>query len=89
MTVQKHTQQIFRLYANADKAQELCELQVSDECHCAAEQKAVKQNKGLAPEKSTGHVKKGDMVFKNAILFFHNALLTQEFADAIKCGDSG
>jgi hypothetical protein len=31
----------------------------------------------------------GDMVFENAILFMHDALISQEFTDAIKCGDSG
>ncbi|KAJ7681155.1 hypothetical protein B0H14DRAFT_3535871 [Mycena olivaceomarginata] len=33
--------------------------------------------------------RKGDMVFENAILFVRDALLTREFADAIKAGDSG
>ncbi|KAJ7863876.1 hypothetical protein B0H13DRAFT_2069951, partial [Mycena leptocephala] len=32
---------------------------------------------------------KGDMVFENAILFMRDALLTREFTDAIKAGDSG
>ncbi|KAJ7826515.1 hypothetical protein B0H13DRAFT_2241113 [Mycena leptocephala] len=32
---------------------------------------------------------KGDMVFENAVLFVRDALLTREFADAIKAGDSG
>ncbi|KAJ7583740.1 hypothetical protein C8J56DRAFT_1005112 [Mycena floridula] len=30
----------------------------------------------------------GDMVFENAILFLRDALITQEFADAVKAGDS-
>ena len=29
------------------------------------------------------------MVFENAIYFLHDALLLQEFTDAIKAGDSG
>ena len=29
------------------------------------------------------------MVFENAILFMHDALISREFTDAIKCGDSG
>ncbi|KAK7036588.1 hypothetical protein VNI00_011521 [Paramarasmius palmivorus] len=33
--------------------------------------------------------KKGDMVFENAVLFLRDALITREFADAVKCGDSG
>lgn len=32
---------------------------------------------------------KGDMVFENASLFMRDALLSREFSDAIKCGDSG
>ncbi|KAF8205369.1 hypothetical protein K438DRAFT_1918070 [Mycena galopus ATCC 62051] len=35
------------------------------------------------------HIPKGDMVLENAILFMRDALLTREFADAIKIGDSG
>ncbi|KAJ6623265.1 hypothetical protein B0H10DRAFT_1943992 [Mycena sp. CBHHK59/15] len=35
------------------------------------------------------HIKIGDMVFENAVLFIHDALLTREFSDAIKKGDSG
>lgn len=31
----------------------------------------------------------GDMVLENAILFLRDSLLSREFADAIKCGDSG
>ncbi|KAJ7591842.1 hypothetical protein C8J56DRAFT_780827 [Mycena floridula] len=31
----------------------------------------------------------GDMVFENAILFLRDALITREFADAVKAGDSG
>lgn len=30
-----------------------------------------------------------DMVFENAILFLRDALLSREFSDAVKCGDSG
>ncbi|KIY43271.1 hypothetical protein FISHEDRAFT_68152 [Fistulina hepatica ATCC 64428] len=31
----------------------------------------------------------GDMVFENALLFLRDALISREFSDAIKCGDSG
>jgi len=34
-------------------------------------------------------VSEGDMVFENAILFLRDALLSREFTDAIKAGDSG
>lgn len=35
------------------------------------------------------HPPQGDMVFENAILFMRDALISREFTDAIKCGDSG
>lgn len=31
----------------------------------------------------------GDMVFENAILFLRDAVISREFSDAVKCGDSG
>lgn len=33
--------------------------------------------------------KAGDMVYENALLFMQDALLSHEFTEAIKCGDSG
>ncbi|KAJ7043255.1 hypothetical protein C8F04DRAFT_944756 [Mycena alexandri] len=41
------------------------------------------------PEGPLPHIKKGDMVFENTILFLRDALLTREFTDAVKAGDSG
>jgi len=35
------------------------------------------------------HVKAGDMVFENAQLLLRDQLVSREFADAVKCGDSG
>lgn len=34
-------------------------------------------------------VKEGDMVFENAVLFLRDALISREFTNAIKAGDSG
>lgn len=31
----------------------------------------------------------GDMVYENALLFLQDVLITCEFTDSIKCGDSG
>ena len=31
----------------------------------------------------------GDMVFENAILFMRDGLISREFTDAVKAGDSG
>ncbi|KAJ8090045.1 hypothetical protein PM082_018625 [Marasmius tenuissimus] len=36
-----------------------------------------------------GQVTEGDMVYENAILFLRDALLSREFSDAVKVGDSG
>ncbi|KAJ7809892.1 hypothetical protein B0H14DRAFT_2864831 [Mycena olivaceomarginata] len=41
------------------------------------------------PHRICPHIGKGDMVLENGILFLRDALLTREFADAIKAGDSG
>jgi hypothetical protein len=35
------------------------------------------------------HVKASDMVFENAQLLLRDQLVSREFADAVKCGDSG
>ncbi|KAF8949762.1 hypothetical protein BDZ97DRAFT_1772135, partial [Flammula alnicola] len=43
--------------------------------------------KGSLAEYSEGH--EGDMVFENAILFLRDTLLSREFTDAVKAGDSG
>ncbi|KAK7021950.1 hypothetical protein VNI00_017129 [Paramarasmius palmivorus] len=34
-------------------------------------------------------VSKGDMIYENALLFMRDALISREFSDAIKAGDSG
>ena len=39
--------------------------------------------------KTTSHVPISDIVFENAILFLHDMLLTHEFLDTIKAGNSG
>ncbi|KAJ7716911.1 hypothetical protein DFH07DRAFT_973770 [Mycena maculata] len=70
------------------KLRELRELRVPDErrrdAELAAKAKGQKKSKEHPP-----HIKKGDMVLENAILFVRDTLLTREFADAIKAGDSG
>ncbi|KAJ8093915.1 hypothetical protein PM082_009786 [Marasmius tenuissimus] len=40
-------------------------------------------------EKTDGRVTKGDMVYENAVLFLRDALISREFSDAVKVGDSG
>ncbi|KAJ6608202.1 hypothetical protein B0H10DRAFT_2178316 [Mycena sp. CBHHK59/15] len=79
-TIVSHAKAIFQTYANADRVQELLEERIPDERQRDADAKAA--NKGKKPDKR-------DMVFENAILFLRNALLTREFTDAVKAGDSG
>ena len=43
----------------------------------------------LRKERRRNSNKHGDMVYENAVLFMHDALLLHEFTDAIKYGDSG
>ena len=39
--------------------------------------------------KRANNPKDGDMVFENAVLFLRDALISREFSDAVKAGDSG
>jgi hypothetical protein len=88
-----HAEKIYDEFANTDTVQELRELRVPEERRRDAElaAKAKLQKKSTTPQQKEQppHVRKGDMVFENAILFVRDALLTREFADAIKAGDSG
>jgi hypothetical protein len=49
--------------------------------HATSEETSACGNQPAAPA--------GDMVFENVLLFLRDALITHEFTDAIKCGDSG
>ncbi|KDR71311.1 hypothetical protein GALMADRAFT_39882, partial [Galerina marginata CBS 339.88] len=46
-----------------------------------------RQATALSPECLT--LREGDMVFENAVLFLRDALISREFTDAVKSGDSG
>ncbi|KAJ7206570.1 hypothetical protein GGX14DRAFT_568125 [Mycena pura] len=88
-----HAETIYEEFASADRVQELRELRVPDErrrdADIAAKAKGQKKAAPGSKKEPVPHIKKGDMVFENAILFVRDALLTREFADAIKAGDSG
>ncbi|KAJ7235067.1 hypothetical protein C8J57DRAFT_1572916 [Mycena rebaudengoi] len=92
-----HAEQIYDRFANADIVQELRECRVPEErqrdAELAAKAKGAKKsadpNQPALKKEHPPHVRKGDMVFENALLFIRDALLTREFADAIKAGDSG
>ncbi|KAJ6595416.1 hypothetical protein B0H10DRAFT_2167812 [Mycena sp. CBHHK59/15] len=78
---------IYSSYADPDLVQELREQRIPDERKQEADTKAT--NNGKKPDGTLPHIKKSDMVFENAILFLRDALLTREFTDAVKAGDSG
>lgn len=65
--------EIFNQFANA---------QVVEELRSAREEELEGADEGTAPTK-------GDAVFENACLFIRDALISREFNDAVKCGDSG
>lgn len=95
--LKQHAEQIYDMFANPDHIQELRERRVPEERRRDAEfaAKAKGQKKPVDPTQPSqkkqfpAHIKKGDMVFENAVLFIRDALLTREFADAVKAGDSG
>jgi len=72
-TLEGHAHDIIDQYANADIATELWWCQD----HAAEATPAA------------GQARDGDMVFENAILFLCDALLSREFTNAVKGGDSG
>ncbi|KAJ7289061.1 hypothetical protein C8J57DRAFT_1627382 [Mycena rebaudengoi] len=84
----KYATAIYDTYTDADRVQELREQRVPEERARDAARKAAKKNNGSGSS-PVSHIRKGDMVFKNAVLFMRDALLTREFSDAIKAGDSG
>ncbi|KAJ7084898.1 hypothetical protein B0H15DRAFT_783568 [Mycena belliarum] len=87
-TIVDHANTIYKSYTDTDLVQELREQRVPDERKRDADAKAAGKGKKKA-DTPLPHVKKGDMVFENAILFLRDALLTREFTDAVKAGDSG
>ncbi|KAJ7023836.1 hypothetical protein C8F04DRAFT_1213217 [Mycena alexandri] len=88
-----HAEKIYEDFASADRVQELREVCVPNErrrdTEIAAKDKTQKKSATAPKKEPAPHIKKGDMVFENAILFVRDALLTREFADAIKARDSG
>ncbi|KAI0037338.1 hypothetical protein FA95DRAFT_1459797, partial [Auriscalpium vulgare] len=86
--VEGHARLIYKRFADADRVHELRDLRRPEERRRAAAVSAAKKAKEPI-NLPTGHVKKGDMVFENGLLFMRDALITREFADAVKAGDSG
>jgi hypothetical protein len=84
---------IYERYANAERVQELREPRIPEQHRRQAEHEAAKKaakKMGVPfPDDPIEHVKKGDMIFENAVLAMCDMLVTRELSDAIKCGDSG
>ncbi|KAJ6624223.1 hypothetical protein B0H10DRAFT_2162254 [Mycena sp. CBHHK59/15] len=93
-TLVSHAKGIYDTYANTQWVQELRDRRAPEERRRDAELAAQAKGKKTSASDTTKkeyppHVKIGDMVFENALLFIRDALLTREFSDAIKKGDSG
>ncbi|KAJ7125765.1 hypothetical protein C8R43DRAFT_898159 [Mycena crocata] len=94
-TLVGYAEQIYKTYTDVDRVLQLRESRIPEERQRDADAKADKKSNATAdtskPNKANPlpHIRKGDMVFENALLFLRDALLTREFADAIKTGDSG
>ncbi|KAJ7901536.1 hypothetical protein B0H13DRAFT_2234103 [Mycena leptocephala] len=91
-TLVTYAKKTYNTYADVDRVQELRERRIPEERQRDAEAKAAKKGKAAGDTSKSGafpHTRKGDMVFENAVLFLRDALLTREFSDAIKAGDSG
>ncbi|KAK7027796.1 hypothetical protein R3P38DRAFT_3315316 [Favolaschia claudopus] len=91
-TLVKHAENIYETYTDVDRVQELRERRIPEERAREIAAKAAAKGKKKPAETAKEHpphIRKGDMVFENAVLFLRDALLTREFADAIKSGDSG
>ncbi|KAJ7917839.1 hypothetical protein B0H13DRAFT_2231360 [Mycena leptocephala] len=88
-----YAKNIYGTYADADRVQELRERRIPEERQRDIDAKAAKKSRAAAPADGKPdplpHIRKGDMVFENAVLFLRDALLTREFSDAVKAGDSG
>lgn len=72
-----HATKIYETYANLDTVDEL--------------QWQRKKESGDADKVGTPSDKptQGDMVYENGLLFLRDALISREFTDAVKAGDSG
>jgi hypothetical protein len=59
---------------------------IYDRFVCTSVVRELRKNRESCLE---GGVTEGDMVFENAVLFLRDALISREFSDAVKAGDSG
>jgi hypothetical protein len=74
-TLQGHTQAIFKQYANT---------------HIISDLQSKRHRAKRTSTNTTGTLPtEGDMIFENAVLFLRDALISREFTDSVKCGDSG
>ncbi|KAJ7643853.1 hypothetical protein FB45DRAFT_975568 [Roridomyces roridus] len=88
-TLVDYAKKIYSTYADVDRVQELREKRIPEERQRDAAAKAAKKGGESAGKEPLPHVRKGDMVFENGVLFLRDALITREFSDAVKAGDSG
>ncbi|KJA14115.1 hypothetical protein HYPSUDRAFT_122284, partial [Hypholoma sublateritium FD-334 SS-4] len=87
-----HATNIYETYANSDTVDEL-RWKRKTEQHTADAAQATGMETGEAggagTPADTFKPTQGDMVFENSLLFLRDALVSREFTDAVKAGDSG
>lgn len=87
-----HATNIYETYANSDTVDEL-RWKRKTEQHTADAARATGMETGEAggagTPADTFKPTQGDMVFENSLLFLRDALVSREFTDAVKAGDSG
>ncbi|KAJ7659635.1 hypothetical protein DFH06DRAFT_989361, partial [Mycena polygramma] len=75
-TLVGYAKKIYGTYTDVDRVQELRERRIPEERERDAAAKAAKKDKSTAHDNSKAsllpHIKKGDMVLENTILFLHN-----------------
>ncbi|KAL1740171.1 hypothetical protein HDZ31DRAFT_48030 [Schizophyllum fasciatum] len=84
-------EKIYNEYANAQKVDNLRSDRYAEAVAQANVAKIAAAEAGLPYQAPVGGfpVSQGDMVFENAVLFMRDALISREYTDAIKAGDSG
>lgn len=85
-TLERHAEMVYEQFANTDVVTQLRDQRATEE---QLQKQATRKKKAPDTGNSSEHIPKGDMVFENAVLFMRDALLTREFADAVKSGDLG
>lgn len=86
-TIEQDAVKIYHKFTHADVVDNLRSKRAAESKD--GKEKATKGKGKAKPQDVAQPVTEGDMVFENAILFLRDALISREFTDAVKAGDSG